>query len=266
MSDSRQVRPFDALRAALTDQPDGVVELGEQGGVATVRLDLDRRARTGIPEFVHAEHKSAETVAAALIRLADRSGRALASRVSPEMAAVLPDLVGTEWIVEVHAAARAVVLAKPGTLVTPRGGRVGIVAAGTSDVPVAAEAALVAREMGADVREVYDVGVAGLHRLVRPLEGMMAWGADVLVAAAGMDGAMPSVVAGLVDVPVIGLPTPVGYGIGAHGIGAMTTMLQSCAPGLAVVNVDNGVGAGSTAALIANRVAAARAGAIEAGQ
>ncbi len=112
--------------------------------------------------------------------------------------------------------------------------------------------------MGATVLEAWDVGVAGLHRLVSPLERFAAAEVDVIVVAAGMDGALPSVVAGLVDVPVIGLPTSVGYGLGAGGVGALTTMLQSCAPGLVVVNIDNGIGAGSTAALIANRSAAGR--------
>ncbi|HYO29095.1 MAG TPA: AIR carboxylase family protein, partial [Thermomicrobiales bacterium] len=121
-----------------------------------------------------------------------------------------------------------------------------------------AEAALVARETGANVDEAYDVGVAGLHRLVEPLERMVEAGVDVVVVAAGMDGALPSVVAGLVAVPVIGLPTSVGSGFGGGGVGALTTMLQSCAPGLVVVNIDNGVGAGSTAALIANRAAVGR--------
>jgi NCAIR mutase (PurE)-related protein len=259
MTDHLNVRPFDALRLALTSEPESIAELGSESGAATVRLDLDRRARTGIPEFVHSEHKDAETVAAGLIRLAQRSGRALASRVDAEKAERIEMLIGPDWVIERYPVARALVVARQGADIEMRGGRVGVVGAGTSDVPVAAEAALVAREMGSEVREVYDVGVAGLHRLVRPLEELMAWGPDVLIAAAGMDGALPSVVAGLVDVPVIGLPTPVGYGIGAQGMGAMTTMLQSCAPGLVVVNVDNGVGAGSTAALIANRVAAADA-------
>jgi hypothetical protein len=159
----------------------------------------------------------------------------------------------------VHEAARAVTVARPGAAAPATGGRIGVLSAGTSDVPVAAEAALMAREMGVAVDEVWDVGVAGLHRLVAPLERMMAAGVDALVVAAGMDGALPSVVAGLVAVPVIGLPTSVGYGFGGGGVGALTTMLQSCAPGLVVVNIDNGIGAGATAALIANRVAAARA-------
>jgi hypothetical protein len=112
--------------------------------------------------------------------------------------------------------------------------------------------------MGCTVLEAWDVGVAGLHRLVTPLERLADARVDVIVVAAGMDGALPSVVAGLVDVPVIGLPTSVGYGLGAGGVGALTAMLQSCAPGLVVVNIDNGIGAGSTAALIANRAASDR--------
>jgi hypothetical protein len=249
-------RPFDDLRDALGASGDAPANLDD--GLPTVRLDLGRRARTGIPEIVHAEHKDAAVVAAALERLAEASGRALATRCTLEKTGEVAAAIGPAWVVERHDAARAVVVSRPGSAVAKAGGRVGILAAGTSDVPVAAEAALIARELGAVVEEAYDVGVAGLHRLVGPLEAMLAGGVDVLVVAAGMDGALPSVVAGLVDVPVIGLPTPVGYGLGAGGMGALTTMLQSCAPGLVVVNVDNGVGAGSTAALIANRAAAGR--------
>lgn len=250
-------RPFDDLRAALAaSNPETVAPSDE--GAPLVRLDLGRRSRTGIPEIVHAEHKPAEVVAAALVRLAEDAGRSLATRCAPDKAADIAEQIGADWVVERHDLARALVVARPGAAAVLFGGRIGILAAGTSDVPFAAEAALVAREMGATVDEAYDVGVAGLHRLVRPLEAMLAGGIDALVVAAGMDGALPSVVAGLVDVPVIGLPTPVGYGFGADGMGALTTMLQSCAPGLVVVNVGNGVGAGSTAALIANRAAAGR--------
>jgi len=112
--------------------------------------------------------------------------------------------------------------------------------------------------MGCRVFRFDDVGVAGLHRLEEPLRAMREGGVDAVVVAAGMDGALPSVVSGLVDVPVIGLPTSVGYGLGGGGLAALLSMLQTCAPGLAVVNIDNGVGAGATAALFANRVAAAR--------
>ena len=112
--------------------------------------------------------------------------------------------------------------------------------------------------MGCHVTRIYDVGVAGLHRLMEPLRNLLSNGVDVIIVAAGMDGALPSVVAGLVPVPVIGLPTSIGYGMGGKGVAALLSMLQTCVPGLSVVNIDNGVGAGSTAAIIANRVAQAR--------
>jgi hypothetical protein len=136
---------------------------------------------------------------------------------------------------------------------------VGVLTAGTSDVPVAEEAALLCREMGCTVYTAYDVGVAGLHRLFEPLRLMLDEAqVDVLIVVAGMDGALPSVVAGLVDVPVVGLPTSIGYGVGGGGMAALYSMLQTCAPGLSVVNIDNGIGAGAVAGLIANRAAAAR--------
>jgi len=146
----------------------------------------------------------------------------------------------------------------PARPVPATGGRLGVVTAGSSDIPYAEEAMLVARHMGCRVSEVYDVGVAGLHRLFPPLRGLLDEGVDAIVVVAGMDGALPSVVAGLVNVPVIGLPTSTGYGAGGGGIAALLSMLQTCSPGLAVVNIDNGIGAGSMAALIANNAAQAR--------
>jgi NCAIR mutase (PurE)-related protein len=135
---------------------------------------------------------------------------------------------------------------------------VGLLTAGASDAPAADEAAFVAAEMGCRVVRADDVGVAGLHRLEAPLRRLRDERSDAIIVAAGMDGALPSVVSGLVEVPVIGLPTSVGYGLGGGGLAALLSMLQTCAPGLVVVNIDNGVGAGATAALFANRVAAAR--------
>lgn len=247
--------PFADLRRALAHPADREEALAPP---PVLRIDPGRARRTGIPEIVHAEHKEVALVAAALRRLAEANGRALASRVAAEDFAALRSTLEPDLIVEHHPLARAVVAAQPGVNRPVGGGAVGILSAGTSDVPVAAEAALTATEMGATVLEAWDVGVAGLHRLVGPLERFAAAKVDVVVVAAGMDGALPSVVSGLVDVPVIGLPTSVGYGLGAGGVGALTTMLQSCAPGLVVVNIDNGIGAGSTAALIANRAAARR--------
>jgi NCAIR mutase (PurE)-related protein len=255
MSD-RLPAPFDDLRAALAEAGAGGPD--RDAPERPFRPDPGRGNRTGVPEVVHAERKRAEEVVAALQALADATGRAVASRCPSETAILVRERLGDGYEVTAHERARAVVVATPGAALVPTGGRVGVLSAGTSDLPIAAEAALMAREMGAGVEEVWDVGVAGLHRLVVPLERMVADGVDAIVVAAGMDGALPSVVAGLVAVPVIGLPTSVGYGFGGGGVGALTTMLQSCAPGLSVVNVDNGIGAGATAALIANRVAAAR--------
>jgi len=150
------------------------------------------------------------------------------------------------------------------TAVPTGGGVVGIISAGTSDQPRCEEAAIICQEMGCTLHTVYDVGVAGLHRLFQPLEVLLNEAkVDVIIVAAGMDGALPSVVSGLVDVPVIGLPTSVGYGMGGEGLAALYSMLQTCAPGLAVVNIDNGIGAGAMAGLIANRCAEARRGAAE---
>ncbi|MBO0888017.1 nickel pincer cofactor biosynthesis protein LarB, partial [Candidatus Bathyarchaeota archaeon] len=140
------------------------------------------------------------------------------------------------------------------------GGRIGLLTAGTSDIPVAEEARIIAREMGCETKEFYDVGVAGLHRLFSPLSELLRWDADVVVVVAGREGALPTVVAGLVDIPLIAVPTSRSYGFGDRGIAALAAMLQSCSLGLAVVNIDSGVGAGSIGALIANRAAKGRAG------
>src|SRR2546421_1971332 len=136
--------------------------------------------------------------------------------------------------------------------------RVGILTAGTSDVAVADEARMVIEACGLEVRMESDLGVAGLHRFVGPLAAMLEWGADVMVVAAGMDGVLPGLVAGLIDLSVIGLPVSTGYGRGGAGEAALLTMLQSCSTGLTVVNIDNGVGAGAAAVLVASRAAQGR--------
>ncbi len=258
MNNQDQRRPFDALRLAMQDisPKDQTIEL-----LPTIKLEPNRYDRSGIPEVIFAATKTPADVWAASRALAAASGRAIASRCSPECAGYVAkraEETQGEFSVEFDEVSGVTVTVFRGWAIRSTGGRVGVIAAGTSDAPFAFEAATMAREMGCTVGTVSDVGVAGLHRLVQPLEALMADGADVLIVAAGMDGALPSVVSGLVNVPVIGLPTSTGYGFGGQGIGALTTMLQSCAPGLAVVNIDNGIGAGSTAALIANQVAAAR--------
>ncbi len=222
--------------------------------------DFERARRKGVPEIILADGKTVEQSLGIARAFLERTGRAILSRVGVELEARLHQEFATVAELEWIAPARAAVLRRPDFVRPQTGGRVGVLSAGTSDIPVAEEAALVCREMGCTVYTAYDVGVAGLHRLFEPLEAMLyGHGVDVLIVAAGMDGALPSVVAGLVDVPVIGLPTSIGYGIGGDGIAALYSMLQTCVPGLAVVNIDNGIGAGAVAGLIANNAARARA-------
>lgn len=258
-------RPFDAIRRVLHDISQQTPQRTPTTQPVQTRPDVARQLRTGIPEIVYGRSKSPAEVAASLAELARQNGRAIATRCSASTLAVVSAELRNEFEVIVEADASAVVVATPGSSPPQTGGRVAVITAGSSDAPVAAEAALIAREMGSEVFQVRDVGVAGLHRLVEPLEFVVAQGVDAIVVVAGMDGALPSVVAGLVAVPVIGLPTSTGYGHGGEGTAALMSMLQSCAPGLVVVNIDNGVGAGATAALIANRVAAARSAAIPKG-
>jgi NCAIR mutase (PurE)-related protein len=243
------------LDGLLSRHGDGGAE-----GVPVARLDLERERRKGVPEIVLAEGKRLEHVEQIVERFVATAGRCIVSRARPAVVRRLRARFADCSLV-VHEAARMVVVrAAPGAP-APTGATVAVLSAGTADVPVAEEARVVAEEMGCRVLTAYDVGVAGLHRLAAPLAEMRAAGVDAVVVAAGMDGALPSVVAGLVAVPVIGVPTSVGYGAGGRGLAALLSMLQTCVPGLVVVNVDNGVGAGATAALIANRTAAARGGA-----
>ncbi len=234
------------------------------------RLDLSREARKGVPEVIYAERKTiSDCLDIARTFLSDPAGpgRAIISRTTPELRRqLLAELTSVEYAgqrvavtADDYSSSRMLVLRREGIVRPQSGGRVGIITAGTSDVPVAEEAAVIAREMGCAVSTVYDVGVAGLHRLLKPLQHLLLDDdVDIIIVAAGMDGALPSVVAGLVNVPVIGLPTSVGYGLGGKGVAALLSMLQTCAPGLSVVNIDNGVGAGATAALTANRMARQR--------
>ncbi|CAN5836519.1 nickel pincer cofactor biosynthesis protein LarB [soil metagenome] len=246
--------PFAAIQRALDAQS----ERDSDGD--TVRVDVERAARAGIPEIVLAGHKRDDDLLASVKRLLAANGRVMVSRIQPHQWALLETVTSGEFVIDIdaHREARVAVIRCESSIVALTGGRIAVISAGASDRHVAEEAALVAVEMGVEVTQVSDVGVAGLHRLVAPLREVMSAGVEAIVVAAGMDGALPSVVAGLVDVPVIGLPVSVGYGHGGSGEAALMSMLQSCAPGIAVVNIDNGIGAGSMAALIANRMAAAR--------
>ena len=231
------------------------VQLDELGGRA--RLDLGRYLRRGMPEVVLASGKAPGETASLAITMAQRQGQGLVSRMTPAHEAALRDAAAAARmrIAPYHAAARVL---GEGFVPEHVDARAGILTAGTSDIQVADEARMVLEACGIEARLEADLGVAGLHRFVGPLAGMLEWGADVIVVAAGMDGVLPGLVAGLIDVPVIGLPVSTGYGRGGAGEAALTTMLQSCSTGLVVVNIDNGVGAGAAAVLIASAVAQGR--------
>jgi hypothetical protein len=211
---------------------------------AVADLDFDRAERRGYPEAVYCESKTPVQLRLIAAAVRERSSRTLFTRASPEQAeavlAELPDAGRDE---------ESRLLWWPAEPPVATGGLVVIAAAGTSDLPVAREAQLVARFLGRRTELVADVGVAGLHRILNRLELLRS--AAAIVVVAGMDGALPSVVAGLVAAPVIAVPTSVGYGAAFEGLAALLTMLNSCAPGVAVVNIDNGYGAGHLAAQIA---------------
>ena len=207
------------------------------------RIDTDRLRRRGLPEVIYAPGKSCEQIVQILVALRDAGQNGFATRVTPEQAETvreaLPDAL-------YHPTARALTLDTV-DLPPPRGS-VAVLCAGTSDIPVAEEASLTAERMGARVERIFDVGVAGLHRLLKRLDVIRA--ARAVIVVAGMEGALPSVVGGLIDRPIVAVPTSVGYGANLQGISALLTMLNSCVPGVTVVNIDNGFGAGVAAAMI----------------
>jgi NCAIR mutase (PurE)-related protein len=247
-------RPLDDLVAAFSNlsvEPSDVIADGQ------ARPDIRRDDRTGAPEVIYASGKDLNQIEALVQTFLERKGRAIVSRIGDETAARLIDHYRPTHQLR-HSRRGQMLVVRASDFQPPVGGRLGIITAGTSDLPVAEQALIIAEEMGCSVTLVSDVGVAGIHRLFGPLQRMLEDEVDAIVVAAGMDGALPSVVSGLVDVPVVGVPTSTGYGIGGRGLAALLSMLQTCAPGLSVVNIDNGVGAGVTAALIANRVARAR--------
>jgi|KBSSwiStaDraftv2_1062776.scaffolds.fasta_scaffold198565_2 NCAIR mutase (PurE)-related protein len=236
----------------LTRVRDGQVQLDEAlrffqaapfFDLGFARLDTHRSLRKDFPEVVYGEGKTPRQVAAIAVALARRESRFLVTRVNHEQVRALRRRVPRAVH---HELARCVTFEKK---VAPRRpGAIAVLAAGTSDLPVAEEAAITAEIMGNQVERVYDVGVAGLHRLLAQLERIQR--AHVVIAVAGMEGALPSVVAGLISCPVIAVPTSVGYGANLKGLTALFGMLTSCSSGLTVVNIDNGFGAGYAASQI----------------
>jgi len=233
-----------------------ITAIAEVGSLA--KIDINRQVRKGVPEIILAEGKSPGDVVKIALETVRGTGRAIVSRAAVDVAEALRAAVPADVSFEFQEAARIVLLRRRGFQPETGGGKIGVLTAGTSDIPVAEEAKVVAEEMGCSVVSAYDVGVAGIHRLFPSLRRMIDEDVDVIIAIAGREGAMASVVAGMVDVPVVAVPTSSGYGFGEKGLGALMAMLQACPLGLAVVNIDAGVAAGTFAALIANRAARAR--------
>ena len=213
-------------------------------------IDHHRAIRRGTSEVIFGEGKETTEILAIMESMVRQGENVLVTRLSPEKATELRNKFPDSTYYD---RARVLVLVRRPAKISGRG-TILVMSAGTSDIPVAEEAAITARFMGNEVDTIYDVGIAGLHRILGHRERLT--GASVIVVVAGMEGALPSVVGGLVDKPVIAVPTSVGYGASFHGIGALLGMLNSCAAGVTVVNIDNGFGAGYAASVINRRYSA----------
>lgn len=208
------------------------------------RLDLHRERRTGFPEVIFGQGKTPEQLHAIFLKLMSHTDRVLATRVTREQA----ELVQQDAPAAVYDPVSRTICWRQKPAAPSRHGYVAVACAGTSDLPVAEEAAVTAEMAGCRVERVYDVGVAGIHRLFERLE--IIRNADAIVVVAGMEGALASVLGGLVSKPIIAVPTSIGYGASMNGLAALMAMLNSCAPGVTVVNIDNGFGAGYAAGVI----------------
>src|ERR1035441_9939308 len=229
-------------RMAVNDALDRLKDLPFED-IGFAKLDHHRALRTGMPEVIFAAGKTVAQVAAIFARMASAGGNVLATRATREM---YEAVLAVEPRAEFHEIAHAITLTQ--TAPTPGKGTIAVVCAGTSDLPVAEEAVVTARLMGNTVELIADVGVAGIHRLLAQKDSLQS--ARVLIVCAGMEGALPTVVGGLVNAPVLAVPTSIGYGASFGGIAALLGMLNTCSPNVSVVNIDNGFGAACIATLI----------------
>jgi pyridinium-3,5-biscarboxylic acid mononucleotide synthase len=244
----------------------------EQVANNLAQLDVNREIRKEIPEVIFAKGKEYADLLEITRAAVHRNGRVLVSKVQPEQLLIrlCKALKKDRLEIEVGKKSSTILVwnkshlflsgaargsSRGGSGGAPVGGKIGILAAGTSDIGIAEEARLMAKSMDCETIDSYDVGIAGIHRLFPALREMISENVGAIVVVAGMEGALASVVTSMVNIPVIGVPTSVGYGFGSDGVAALASMLQSCTPGLSVVNIDNGIGAGATAALISNQLA-----------
>jgi pyridinium-3,5-biscarboxylic acid mononucleotide synthase len=261
------MQPNQSVQEILSRYKDGEISLDEAAQVIEgLRLehvgdfaciDLGRGVRCGMPEVVLAEGKDPVHLSEIAVRHAEVSGRCVITRVSPEQAAHIQASAKSRNLSTEYRESGRVLVVSNGQLPHPTGGIVAIITAGTSDIRVAEEAKIIAEEMGCTVHTAYDVGAAGIHRLFPALKPLLD--AHVFIVCAGREGTLPSIVAGLVDKPVIGVPVSVGYGYMGQGRAALASMLQSCSV-ISVVNIDAGFTAGAFAARIANMGAGAQGG------
>ncbi|MGA2573184.1 MAG: nickel pincer cofactor biosynthesis protein LarB [Candidatus Methanomethylicaceae archaeon] len=219
-------------------------------------LDVSRELRKGVPEIIFAEGKSIEELSRISMAFLEEEGRVIITRISEPQVTALGKMLKGKAKITRNMKAGSMVLKTKSKAELLKHGKVAIITAGTADVMVAEEARTVLAEMGCHVLTFYDIGIAGIHRLFPAIKRCLEEDVDCIIVVAGMEGALPSVVSALVSMPVIGVPSSSGYGAGGKGEGALISMLQSCSPGLVVVNIDNGVGAAVAAALISKRVEA----------
>jgi len=220
------------------------------------KLDIFRKIRTGTPEVIFAQNKEPEMVIEITKKFLQSKKFAIISRYNEDQKILIDKTFekAENYDIDKNDLGKILVIKEKSYEFPKKGGIVGIITAGSSDIPVAIEAEVIAEAMGCKVITTYDVGIAGIHRIFTPLSEMIKKGVHIIIVCAGMEGTLPGLVAALVDVPVIGVPISSGYGMGEKGKGALITMLQSCSPGLLVVNIDNGFGAGASAGMIANKI------------
>jgi NCAIR mutase (PurE)-related protein len=223
------------------------------------QLDIGREIRKGVPEVIFAEGKEYNDIVNIILAALKKKEKVIVSRIKrEELSKLCKDLKRRKLKIDIGRRSTTISVSKANHQTKKTGAKIGILSAGTSDIGVAEEARLVANAMGCDTLIKYDVGIAGIHRLFAPLEDMISKDVDAIIVVAGMEGALASVVSSIVDIPVVGIPTSIGYGFGSNGMAALASMLQSCTFGIAVVNIDNGIGGGAFAASIANRMAIRR--------
>jgi len=240
------------------DDAERLIKLLAVEDLGNVVFDISRELRRGIPEVVLGEGKDLNTLLSIAKSLTPKLGRLIISRVPKELLTQLSEGLGKEFSVSTYSRCRLVVVRDRGFRGELLRCRVAVVTAGTADIPVAEEVEAVLKECGCEVLNIYDVGVAGLQRVINAVKKVKEFNADVAVVIAGREGALPSVISSLLDIPVVAVPTSHGYGFGGSGTSALMSMLQSCSLGIAVVNIDNGVGAALFTTLICRRISSVR--------